>query len=438
MVKFLIIFCLIFSISDAQEIKVDPYDEIADIVSAAQDPFDLCVNFVIEKGWKEFELNTTKDGRKIRVACGRAGIGEPPANKDFLSSRTVAFNDALLNIQKRFSEFEGKKIQVQISNALQKGFGIDDKTKIEKDEELKESVEEAKSDDLFKKLFKLANNEIDKKLEGVNKEESANQQKIQKEVDGVMQSKVFEKVIQTASETSLNGLQSYKVWEQCKAGEKQCKISILALRSSEQGQLANAILSQNSENLKGKPSSKPLPTKFTPKQVMANVGVRVKRDLAGNYHLLSTAVSLIETDSDLSEEIAIDEVVTEADSNLRIFAGAQVTANSEQVIKQIFEEYKNGKKENEVEKKLKSNTEAFSKEAKISGITTLAQGKTMHPANKMMARYVVRKWSLSTQSDALQADLDSSSSSTRSNKTDLSNTVPIETETSLESEEADF
>ena len=83
-----------------------------------------------EKGWKEFELNTTKDGRKIRVACGRAGIGEPPANKDFLSSRTVAFNDALLNIQKRFSEFEGKKIQVQISNALQKGFGIDDKTKM--------------------------------------------------------------------------------------------------------------------------------------------------------------------------------------------------------------------------------------------------------------------------------------------------------------------
>ena len=62
----------------------------------------------------------------------------------------------------------------------------------------------------------------------------------------------------------------------------------------------------------------------------------------------------------------------------------------------------------------------------------------MHPANKMMARYVVRKWSLSTQSDALQADLDSSSSSAGSNKTDLSNTAPIETETSLESEEADF
>ncbi len=438
MVKFLIIFFLIFSNSNAQEIDVDPYDEIADLVAAAEGPFDLCINYVIEKGWKEFELNTLADGRQIRVACGRAGIGEPPANKDFLSSRTVAFNDALLNIQKRFSEFEGKKIQVQLSNALQKGFGIDDKTAMEKDKELSESAKNTESDDLFKKLFKLANNEVDKRLDGVNKEELANQDKIQKEVEDIMQSKVFEKVIQTASETSLNGLQSYKVWEECKPGKKQCRIAILALRSSEQGQLAKAILSKNSLNIKGKPSKTSLPRKFTPKQVMANVGVRVKKDLDGNYHLLSTAVNLIETDSDVSEEIAIDEVVNEADSNLRIFAGTQVTANSEQVLKQIFEEYKSGKQENEVEKKLKSNTEAFSKQAEIAGITTLAQGKTMHPANKMMARYVVRKWSLSTQSDSLQADLDSSSSSSSSGKTDLSTTDPIETGTSLESEEADF
>lgn len=436
MVKFLIIFFLTFSYLNAQETEVlDPYDEIADLVAVAEGPFDLCMNFVIEKGWKEFELITTKDGRKIRVACGRAGISEPPENKDFLSSRTVAFNDALLNIQKRFSEFKSKEIQVQLSNSIQKGFGLDEKTAIEKDSELNENNEE--SNDLFKKLFKLANNEIDKKLEGVNQEESSNQEKIQKEVEEVMQSKVFEKTIQTASQTSMNGLQSFKVWEECKAGKKQCVIAILALRSSEQGDLANAILSKGSSSVKGRPSKNPLPKNFTPKQVMANFGVRVKKDLGGNYHLLSTAVSLIETDSDLSEEIAIDEAINEADSNLRLFAGAQISANSEQVIKQIFEEYKNGKQENEVEKKLKSNTQVFSERASISGITTLIQGKTMHPANKMMARYVVRKWSLATQNDALQSDFNSGNSN-NSNKTDISNTSPIEKGTSLESEEADF
>ena len=439
MVKFTIIFFLIFSYSYAQELQeeIDPYAEMSEIIAAAEGPFDKCMQKVIDKGWKEFELIKLKDGREIRVACGRAGIGEPPANKDFLASRTVAFNDALLNIQKRFSEFEEKKIQVRVRNAIQKGFGLEEKTTIEKDKELSKSAEENRSDDLFKKLFKLANNEVDKRLEGVNKKEVANQEKIQKEVEAVMQSKEFEKTIQTASQTYMNGLQSHIVWEECKAGKKQCEIAILALRSSSQGELANAILSQGTTNVRGKPS-KPLPTKFTPKQVMANIGVRVKTDLKGDFHLLSTAVSLIETDSDLSQEIAMEEAINEADSNLRIFAGAQVTANSEQVIKQIFEEYKSGKQENEVEKKLKSNTEAFSEQASISGITTLAQGKTMHPANKMMARYVVRKWSLSSQSDALQADLDSGSSTNNSDKTDLSNTGPIETGTSLESEESDF
>ena len=55
-----------------------------------------------------------------------------------------------------------------------------------------------------------------------------------------------------------------------------------------------------------------------------------------------------------------------------------------------------------------------------------------------MAYYVVRKWSLESQSDAPKANLGSGSSSNDSGNTDVSNTAPIETGTSLESEEADF
>ena len=440
MVKYLIIFCLIFSFSNAQEqtVEIDPWDEIADLVSAAEGPLEDCMKFVLNKGWKEFEIVITPDGRELRAACGKAGISVPPANKDFLASRTVAFNDALLNIQKRFSEYVGKNIETEVSRAIQKGFGLQDQTAMEKDQELKKSAEETKSDDLFKKLFKLANNEIDKKLEGVNREEAANQKKIQKEIEDVMQSKVFEKVIKSASETYMTGLQSYKVWEKCKAGQKQCEIAILALRTPEQAALADTIMSKSSSNIKGLPGKKPLPSSFTPKQVMANLGVRVTRDLQGNYHLLSTAISLIETDSDLSDEVAMIEAIEEADSNLRLFAGTQVSANSETVLKQIFDEYNSGKQEVDVEKKLKSSTVAFSESANISGISNLASGKTMHPANKMLARYVVRKWSPESQSDASKAKLGSGTSSNDSGKTDISNTGPIETGTSLESEEADF
>ena len=83
MVKFIIIFCLIASFSNAQEqtIEIDPWDEIADLVSAAEGPLEDCMQYVAKEGWKEFELNTTPDGRELRVACGKAGISVPPTNK---------------------------------------------------------------------------------------------------------------------------------------------------------------------------------------------------------------------------------------------------------------------------------------------------------------------------------------------------------------------
>jgi len=370
------------------------------------------------------------------MACGRSGINVAPSKKDFLSSRTVAFNNALLNAQKRFSEFKSKEIQVQIVKQLQKGFGLDEKSAIEKNNDVLQSDEEIQSDNLFKKLYKLANNEVDKKLEDVDTKKEENTQKIQEEIDNLAQSSVFEKTIQSASQITMNGLQSFKIWEECKEGKKQCKIAILALRTPEQGDIAAALLNKNSTNLKGKPGS-PLASDFTPKQVMANIGVRIKRDENGDYHLLSTAMSTIETESDLSTDVAIAEAIEEADSNLRLFAGAQISANSETLLREVFEEYKSGEQENEVEKKIDATTKAFSEIASIEGITELDSGITMHPANKIKARFVVRKWSLSSQADASGADFDSGSVNKNGN-TGISNEPTFQEDLFLESEEADF
>ncbi|MAI02350.1 MAG: hypothetical protein CMP40_00785 [Rickettsiales bacterium] len=440
MVKFIFLVMMILFYFDnvtAQEenTEIDPYAGLAELIAAEEGPFEKCKDYIKEKGWKEFIKNDV-NGKEVRMACGRSGIGVAPSKKDFLSSRTVAFNDALLNAQKRFSEFKSKEIQVQIVKQLQKGFGLDEKSAIEKNNDIIQADEETQSDNLFKKLYKLANNEVDERLEDVDTKKAENTQKIQEEIDNLAQSSVFEKTIQSASQITMNGLQSFKIWEECKEGKKQCKVSILALRTLEQGNIAKALLNKNSINLKGKPGS-PLITDFTPKQVMANIGVRIKRDENGNYHLLSTATSTIETDSELSEDIAIKEAIEEADSNLRLFAGAQISANSETVLKEIFEEFKSGKQENEVQKKINASTKAFSEKASIEGITELDSGITMHPANKVKARFVVRKWSLNSQADASGADF-SSGSNNQNENTDISNEPPVQEDLFLESEEADF
>ena len=83
-------------------------------------------------------------------------------------------------------------------------------------------------------------------------------------------------------------MQSFKVWEDCKEGEKQCKLAILVVRTAEQGFLAKSLIKPTSSFLRGEPS-KAIPEKFTPKQILANVGTRIKRDENGDYHILATS-----------------------------------------------------------------------------------------------------------------------------------------------------
>ena len=41
-------------------------------------------------------------------------------------------------------------------------------------------------------------------------------------------------------------MQSFKVWEDCKEGEKQCKLAILVVRTAEQGFLAKSLIKPTS------------------------------------------------------------------------------------------------------------------------------------------------------------------------------------------------
>ena len=185
---------------------------------------------------------------------------------------------------------------------MREGLGIENKDPIKKDDELTKEIEE----NFFDKLFQLANLEIDKKLKESELDVSDNQEKILEEIKDISQSEVLTKTINTSTSISINGLQSFKVWEDCKEGAKQCKLAILAVRTAEQGFLAKSLLKPTSSFLRGEPS-KALPEKFTPKQILANVGTRIKRDENGDYHILATSISLPKTETGQSEKIAYEK-----------------------------------------------------------------------------------------------------------------------------------
>tara|TARA_B100000989_G_scaffold298556_1_gene288423 strand:- start:116 stop:1423 length:1308 start_codon:yes stop_codon:yes gene_type:complete len=423
-----------FSFALAQNVEddVDPY-AIAEIAASGEEgPREKCNNFVIEKGWTQMEEISVGE-QKIMVVCGFATVNEPPQRRKFLVSRTVAFDKALLDAQLTYAEFKSKTIQENIITVLQEGFGKDDLSAIEKSEKLNSTDE-----NIFKKLATLAHAEVNKKLKKANIDLSNEKEKLNDEIKNLVESQDFTKTIKTSTQISLSGIQSYKVWEECKAGSKQCKVAILALRTGEQTQLASALIG-DSGIVRGRPG-KPLPKRFSNKQVLANVGVRVKRDEEGNYNLLATAISVPNSDTGASEKIAFDKAKAQADGLIRRFAGAQIESDSELTQREIFQASKDGKNENELRESFKQKAISSSVAKAISGIGTYSTGTVVHPANTdVIAKYVTRRWSLKTKATALENDsIQDASGSDSVNKTDINNSSPIESDMGLEGEAADF
>ena len=118
-----------------------------------------------------------------------------------------------MDAQKSYSEFRSNKISEKINYKLREGLGIENKDPIKKDDELIKEIEE----NFFDKLFQLANLEIDKKLKENEIDVSDNQEKLLDEINKIfLRSEVLTKTINTSTIISINGLQSFKVWEDCK------------------------------------------------------------------------------------------------------------------------------------------------------------------------------------------------------------------------------
>ncbi len=429
MVNILIFILFVFSMKLAFSQENDPYAEIADIIASKKTPRDECNDYVNQRGWEQF-VPINIGNKKILVICGASTINEPPTSKNFLLSRGVAFDKAILDAQKSYSEFRSEQISEKINYKLKEGFGIENKDPIKKEDELITEIEE----NLFDKLFQLVNLEIEKNLKENEVDTLEEQEKVLDEINNISQSEVFTKTINLSTNISINGLQSFKVWEDCKEGEKQCKLAILAVRTAEQAFLAKSLIKPTSSFLRGEPS-KALPEKFTPKQILANVGTRIKRDENGDYHILATSISLPKTETGQSEEIAYKKAKADAKAMIRRFAGAQIQSKTETTVEEIFNEYKNGENENETIEKFKQETESLSKSAKIKGIKIHDSGSVIHPANKeLVAKYVVAKWSISSQSQANNNNLEIKKQGT----TSIKKTEPIQQGTQIQSEEADF
>lgn len=413
-----------------QEAAVDPYGEQLDIAAAKyKTPGSDCMDYLAEKNREQYKQMKIGD-TTVLFMCGEASINAMPEEKDFMTSRTLAFDKAILDGVSKYSEFRAQEISEEISYALKAG--KDPSTVNSALEERDKLNDEEKG--FFEKFKKLANAKLDKKLKEEGIDEDADKEKALEVINEITESSSFRKSIKTASQMAVSGIQTFKVWESCKSGQ-QCRVGVLLARTPEQAGIAKALLTKQYGSIKGKPG-KPIPKKWKTRDILGQVGARIKRDENGDYHLIAIAIRVPSSQKSTSLDIAYKKARADTAGLIRRFAGAVVTSNTQSITTEIENIDSVGNSDNSVEEYLNSLTTSYSEAAKIEGITTIAQGPVVHPVNpNLPGVYVIQKWSFASQSEARKPLEAKSPSGSVNNDIDS----PASTsDTSLESEEADF
>ena len=434
-IYFILIITIIYTKALAQEAQeaVDEWALVDIEMAKEKEPLDECVNYLVKKGWEEHKQIKKNDGSgtTFLVGCGSGITIADSGSDNFMVSRQNAINSAIVDAKKKYSDFRGQEISTKIVDMVQEGTKKEEKTAIEE----KQDAESGSSLGVIEKLKLIANSKLDKKLkeEGIDPEEDVEKQK--ELVKEIVASSSFQRTVNSSTSLEIEGVQAFKLWEDCKLGA-QCKIAVLIMRSSAQAAIAKGILNPGQSPIKRNKPGKPLPKgeQWNSKKVLGNIGARIKVDENGDYHILATAIAVPMSENKSSLTAARDNAMLEADSYIRDFAGTFVASSSESIIKEIENVDNQGNRDVNMDKYFKRYTEQVASPEFINGITTLATGKARHPSSPKWGYFAVRKWSFNSQSEALKPiDADAGNS----NNTSSSSSSPASSST-LESEEADF
>ena len=339
------------------------------------------------------------------------------------------FDKAVLNGLENYSKFRSQIISEQVSYALNAGKDPDlVKSALEEREEVLNEEEKG----IFDKLKELAHSKVDKKLKEDGIDPEADKKEALEAVAEIVESSSFKNVVEASSRVAISGIQTAKVWEVCKMG-KPCRVAVLLARTPEQAGIANAMLAQSTGSLKG-PPGKPLKTKWKVRDVLANVGTRIKRDENGDYHLITVSMHVPNKGGSL--DTAYKLATNRGNGLMRRFAGTVISSSTKSAIQEVTNIDNLGNSENELNSYLDSLVESNAERAKISGIGVIAQGPVIHPVNpEVNAVYTVLKWSFNSQKEALKP---LEAAQPNRNNDANSSTPNASSNTSLESEEADF
>lgn len=333
-------------------------------------------DFMNHKAWDEGR-NEKKDGSTFIIATGSSVIQAPRGHRAYINARQIAFDKALADGKSSLLRYLESEVSTDIKMAALQG-----------EFPSPEIPEEQLS--LRQKMLALAHAILDEKLaeKGIAKDDP----EAEEVITGVLNSEEFSNVTRSASESFLAGFQAYKTFESTPKGKKG-RMGVILLWSPKLNEMAASIKTGQAMSTGKAKRTLREQVQVDPVLLLSTFGIQQTRDENGNYWLLASGQSGLQSESAMSEDMAEEQARTIAESYIRQFAGENAKRVTDMYQAESYKELVTGAEIYQNESALKKEYESHAKAMKIQGMKVLRRWQTVHPLTGQSVVGVVVAWS---------------------------------------------
>ena len=357
---------------------------------------DMIEEFLESKGWVAGE--NIKGGKKFFVATG-TGVIQAPRSKPaaYIGSRVNAYNKAMLEAKKNMVEFLGLAIATETARSYQEGdFSSAGAARAPQED----------PNSIAYKLKALVHAKLDSALraEGIDPD-AANKEAAAKAAKKLLASEQYQKMVRTAAQAQVVGLQSICTFEGTPSSDKG-EIGVVAIWSPKLQEMAASIAT-------GAPVSRvagkrPIRDQIAtdPGALLSTFGVQQKIDEYGDLVLVGFGQAGGVSESKMAAKGAQSKAKANALAAIREFAGENVAVATDMLSAESTEEFENAAEEYQDQSAFAEKIRARADAMNISGIAVLQNWKFKHPLTGTTVYGCICTWSPKTADSAKQMKSD--------------------------------
>lgn len=332
--------------------------------------------YIASKGWHE-GLNV-KNGKAFFVAKGTGVIQAPLNHPKYIDSRVNAFNKAMLEAKKAMVEY----MKVMIGSVTLKEYG-------EGAAVSPEPTEEQKLED---KLQQLLYAKINKDLAAQGIDPIKDPVQAKKELGKMLNSEVYLKIVASAAEAMVVGMQACCTFEGTpKSGKGE--IGVVAIHSDKLQRMAFSLATGVPVPRVAGKSPIAAQVSSDPSVLMSSFGVQQRIDENGDLVLVGFGQAGGVSESKMSARGAKSCARQNAMAAIREFAGEQVAVATVAVEAESAEEFASGAEVYMNESAFAERIAAVADAMNIEGIAPLRNMSAKHPLNGRTVYVCAVTWS---------------------------------------------